>query len=338
MNRTHLTALLLALAMVLAACGGESAGTDEPGSLVVYSGRSEELVAPVIERFQEQTGIEVEVRYASTGDLATTLLQEGDASPADVFYAQDPAFIGAVALEGLLTTLPDDILSLTPDRFSDADGRWVGVTARSRVMVYTPELVADDELPASVWDLVDPAWQGRLGVAPTNGSFVAFVSAMVLAEGEERTLEWLEGIAANEPVIFDGNSPIVAAADAGDVDAGLVNHYYLLRLADEQGGATARNHYFEGDDPGAIVLPTGAGILESAANPQQAEEFIRFLLSEESQQYFLDSVFEYPVITGAGTPEGQVPLEELGGPDIPLSDLATVLDTATRLIAEAGLT
>ena len=329
--------LLLALGLIAAACGGDG-GSDGAGSLVVYSGRSEELVAPLIERFEAETGIDVDVRYAASGDLATTLIQEGDASPADVFYAQDPAFSGAVALEGLLTGLPDDVLARVPARFSDSEGRWVGVTARSRVMVYNPDLVAADELPASVWDLVDPAWQGRLGVAPTNGSFVAFVSAMVLTDGEDRTLEWLEGIAANDPVIFDGNSPIVAATDAGDVDAGLVNHYYLLRLADEQGGSTARNHYFAGDDPGALVMPTGAGILSSAANPEQAERFVRFLLSEESQSYFLDSVFEYPLIEGAGTPDGQVPLGELGGPDIPLSDLATVLDTATRLIAEAGLT
>jgi iron(III) transport system substrate-binding protein len=193
-------------------------------SLIVYSGRSEELVAPVIEAFETETGTDVEVRYAGSGELATTLLQEGDSSPADVFWAQDPAFAGAVAEAGLFSPLPPEVIARVPERFSDADGRWVGVTGRARVMVYNPDLMAEDELPADVWSLTDPAWRGRLGIAPTNGSFVAFVAAMALVEGEERTTEWLEAIAENDPVIYDGNAPIVAAVDAGDIAAGLVNH------------------------------------------------------------------------------------------------------------------
>jgi len=341
MNRHRLAAMLLALTLVAAACGG---GADEPtttadqGRLVIYSGRSEELVGPIIDRFSADTGITVEVRYAGTGDLATTLLQEGAASPADVFYAQDPAWIGAVALANLLQPLPADITDLVSERFSDTEGRWVGITVRTRVFVYNPDLVAEEELPTDIWELTDPAWRGRVGIAPTNGSFVAFVAAMLLAEGEERTLTWLRGIAANDPVIFEGNSPIVAAADAGDVPAGLVNHYYLLRIIVEQGEATAINHFFLSGDPGAVVLPTGAGVLATSQNPEGAFELIRYLLDTESQTYFLEDVLEYPVIDGIGTPTGQVPLEDLPTPDISLSDLGAVLEDATDLIAEAGLT
>lgn len=349
-------ALATALALLVAACGGATGGattttatetttpettTTAPSAdrrLVVYSGRSEELVAPLFDRFEEATGIDLEVRYAGSGELATTLLQEGARSPADVFFSQDPAFAGAVALAGLFQPLPDDVLSQVPARFSDEEGRWIGITARNRVFVYNPGLVADDELPPDIWALTDPAWNGRIGVAPTNGSFVAFVAGMLLAEGEERTLEWLQGISANAPVIFDGNSPIVAAVDGGDVDAGLVNHYYLLRIEAEQGEATARNHFFQTGDPGALVLPTGAGVLATAANPDEALEFIRFLLSEEAQTFFLEEVLEYPLVEGIGTPPGQTPLADLPTPDVPLSDLATVLDRATELISEAGLT
>jgi iron(III) transport system substrate-binding protein len=341
-------ALALLLAFTVAACGtAGSEGTvpDTSASttagerqLVVYSGRSAELVEPLIEQFEDATGIDVEVRYAGSGELATTLLQEGDQSPADVFFSQDPAYAGAVARAGLLRELPADVLSQVPARFSDEEGRWVGITARNRVFVYNPDLVAEADLPADIWALTDPVWQGRLGIAPTNASFVAFVAGMLLTDGEERTLQWLEGIAANDPVIFDGNSPIVAAVDAGDVAGGLVNHYYLLRLQAEQGAATARNHFFQTADPGALVLPTGVGVLTTAAHPDEALEFVRFLLSEPAQSFFLEEVLEYPLVEGIGTPSGQVPLADLPTPDIALSDLATVLDRATELISEAGLT
>ncbi|HJR91146.1 MAG TPA: iron ABC transporter substrate-binding protein [Acidimicrobiia bacterium] len=350
----RLPALLMVLA--LAACGGDgssstTAQTDTSGGpvttgasdttsategLVLYSGRNEDFVQPVVDAFTADTGIEVEVRYAGTGELATTIVAEGDATPADVFWAQDPAFIGGLAKQGLLTELPDDVLSLVPERFADANGHWVGITGRSRVFVHNTDLVSDDELPASIWELTEPEWAGRLGVAPTNGSFVAFVTGMILAEGEEQTAEWLEGIAANDPTIFDGNGPIVDAVVAGDLDAGLVNHYYLLQRIAELGEVPAANHFFPDGDPGGLVMATGAGILGVSDQQEAAADLIRYLLSEESQAHFL-SLFEYPLIEGAGTPEGQVPLADLPVLDISLTDTADTLDPALALIAEAGL-
>lgn len=345
MRRT--VTLLMAMTLALGACSsggtssettGEASAADQAAgrSMVLYSGRSEDLVAPIVESFEQESGIEVEVRYADSGEFATTLLQEGDQSPADAFWSQDPAFAGAVALADMFEPLPEDVLSLVDSRFSDGEGRWVGITARSRVLVYNPDLV--EEPPATIWELTEPQWAGRLGVAPTNGSFVAFVSSMALTEGEDRTLEWLQGIAANAPQIFDGNSPIVAATDNGDVDMGLVNHYYLLRLQDEQGGSTAVNHFFQSGDPGALVMPSGIGVIADSANGDEALEFVRFLLGTEAQTYFLEEVFEYPLVEGIGTPAGQVPLDELPTLDLDPTDLATVVDTATNLIAEAGLT
>lgn len=291
---------------------------------------------PVIDAFTDDTGIEVDVRYGGTGDLATTIATEGASSPADVFWAQDPAFIGGLAKEGLLTALPEDILAMVPDRFSDSDGHWVGITGRARVFVHNTELVPEAELPADIWELTEPQWSGRLGVAPTNGSFVAFVTGMILAEGEERTAEWLEGIAANDPVIFDGNGPIVDAVVAGDLDAGLVNHYYLLQRIAELGEVPAANHFFEDGDPGGLVMAAGAGILASSDQPEASADLIRHLLSEESQSHFLD-LFEYPLVEGIGIPEGQLPLEELPTLDISLTDTADTLEPALKLIAESGL-
>lgn len=352
--KRRIVLLITVLVIVGAACGdgdsestavptGDAAGattttafTPAEGDLVVYSGRSEEFVQPVVDAFTAATGIEVAVRYASTGELATAVLEEGEDSPADVFWAQDPAFIGGLANEGRLTVLPEETLSLVPDAYRDPEGHWVGVTGRARVMVRNTDLVADDELPASVHDLTGPEWAGRVGLAPTNGSFVAFVAAMILVEGEEATAEWLEGMAANDPQIFDGNGPIVDAVVAGDLDAGLVNHYYLLQRVAELGEVPADNHYFPSGDPGALVLATGAGVVAGTDLADGAEQFVAFLLDPESQAHFL-SLFEYPLIDGAGTPEGQPPLGELPSLDIDLTDTADTLEPALDLIAGAGL-
>ena len=340
---------ILALA-ALAGCGSGSAattttpppanttttGASGDDALVLYSGRNENFVQPVIEAFTAETGIEVDVRYAGTGELATTILAEGEDTPADVFWAQDPAFIGGIAKEGLLTELPDDITSMVQDRFRDVGNRWVGITGRSRVFVYNTDLVAADDLPETVWELVEPEWNGSFGVAPTNGSFVAFVTGMLLAEGEERTREWLEGIASNDPVIFEGNGPIVDATVAGDLAGGLVNHYYLLQRIAELGDVPAANHYFGDEDPGSMVMATGAGILASSDQPDAAAALIRHLLSAESQEHFL-GLFEYPLIDGGGTPEGQPELEDLPVFDINLTDTADTLEPALNLISESGL-
>lgn len=336
-----LTAILVSCSGLIACSAQPTNGPAPTGStaadesVVLYSGRTEELVGSLLERFEEESGIEVQVRYGSSPEMAATILTEGTDSPADLVYSQDPASLGSVA--DLLAPLPESLRALAPERFSDPDGRWVGITARSRVLAYNPELVAEADLPSSYHDLTDRAWNGRFGIAPTNGSFVTFVSAMILLEGEQATSEWLEGIAANNPVTFDGNPPIAAAVDAGDLDVGLINHYYLKELAAEQGSITAQNHFFTEPDAGSLVMPSGIGILATASDSAAAEALIEFLLSVESQTYFAETNFEYPVVDGAPAPEGLPRLETLVGPTLASADLAGVLDQATDLIAAAGL-
>jgi iron(III) transport system substrate-binding protein len=292
----------------------------------------------VVEAFTEATGIQVRVRYGDgTSDLAATLLNEGETSDADVFWAQDPAWIGAIADQGLLAELPEDLLGLVSEAYRDADGQWVGVTARSRVLVYNPELVAEEELPQSVSELTEPAWNGRFGIAPSNASFIAFVSAMMLSEGEEATLAWLEGIRDNGVQTFSGNGGIVDAVIAGDLDAGLVNHYYLLQKIADQGEVSGVNHYLAPGDTGALVMATGAGVLAPSDNQEAAVEFVRFLLSPEAQEHFSVNLHEYALIEGVSAPGGLTPLDDLAGPDINLSDLADYLESSVDLIAQAGL-
>ena len=329
-----------ALLFLTLACGPTEtvtgASTPEASTAVVlYSGRTEELIGPLLDRFEEATGLVVEARYGSSPEMAATLLTEGENSPADLFYAQDPASIGSVA--ELLAALPPDVLGLVPEEYVDSDGKWVGVTARSRVLAFNPTSVSEDELPVSYKDLVDPVWRGRVGIAPTNGSFVTFVAAMILIEGEEATSAWLEGLAANEPVTFDGNAPIASAIDAGDLDVGLINHYYLLALEAEQGSITAQNHFFPEVDAGSLVMASGIGQLATASNPEGALALIQFLLSEGSQSYYAETNFEYPVVDGSPAPGGAPALSTLTTPSLRSADLAGVLDQATNLIAAAGL-
>jgi len=321
--------LIAVAALVLASCGSDEGS----GPLIVYSGRSEELVAPLIDRFMEESGIEVEVRYAGSTDLAATLLQEGETTDADVFYAQDPASLGSVA--SLLAVIDPSLLERVEPRFSDGEGRWVGTSGRVRTFIYNTG--TDIELPQTIDDVTDPEWAGRLGVAPTNGSFLAFVSAMILERGEEATLGWLEDLAANDPQEFDSNSPIVAAADTGEVAGGLVNHYYLLRLRAEGEGDDAENWFIPAGDVGSLVMPAGAGIIEGTDMPEAASRFVEFLLSETSQEYFATETFEFPLVEGVEAPQGLPDISEIDSPDIDLSQLADVLDDATRLVAEAGL-
>jgi len=326
----RLLLVLIAAALVTASCGNGS------GALTVYSGRSEALVGPLIDRFRAETGIDVEVRYADSVDLAATLREEGDSSPADVFFAQDPASLGAIALAGLFATLPAEILAAVPPNYSDREGRWVGISGRSRTVVYNTTSVDPADLPADVAGFGDPAWGGRLAVAPTNGSFLAFVAAMILLDGEQAAAGWLRAIADNAPGLYPRNSVIVTAVDGGEIDAGLVNHYYLLRLIAEQGDSAAANHFMSGG-PGALVMPAGAGIMANTDRGDDAIAFIEFLLSPESQAYFAGETFEYPLIDGIEAHPALPALDELHPPDLDLSRLAESLDLATDLVAEAGL-
>ncbi len=325
--------LVAALAVAATACSN----SDDSSSITLYSGRSETLIQPVIDAFTEATGIDVAIKYAGSADLAATILEEGAKSPADIFLSQDPASLGSVALDGLFETLPQAILDRVPTRFSDDEGRWVGTSGRARVVVYDAGTVDPNDLPATEDGFVDPVWMSRVAIAPTNGSFLAFVATKILVDGEEATLAWLEGMAANDSPKYPKNSPIVAAVNAGEIDAGLVNHYYLLRALAENPNEPGLNHFFVIATPGSLVMPAGAGVLATSEKKDAAHQLIEFLLSDDSQRYFAEETFEYPLVPGIDANASLPAIETIPTPDINLSDLATVLDTATDLVAQAGL-
>ena len=330
--------VMLLSALALAGCGGGDEGARD--TLTVYSGREEELVAPLCERFEEETGITVAVRYGDSAELAATIAEEGDNSPADVFFAQDPGSLGAV--ETQLAELPDDVLERVGERFRDSDGRWVGTSGRARVLVFNTDELSEAEVPDSVFALTDPKWKGKIGIAPTNASFQAFVTAMRLEVGDERTKQWLEDLKANEPKLYEKNTPTVEAVASGEIELGLVNHYYLYLVKEEQPDAPIENKYLPGDDPGALVSVAGAGILDGAEHADAAGRFVEFLLADEQQRFYTEEAeeAEIPLVKGIAPREGVPTLDELAGrgPDVDLSSFGEELEKTLELLNETGYT
>jgi iron(III) transport system substrate-binding protein len=313
-------------------------GVGTAGEFTLYSGRNETLVAPLIARYGDETGTAVDVRYGSTGELAATILEEGENSPAGAFFAQDAGALGLLADEGRFAPLPAELLDRVDPRFRDPEGRWVGVSGRARVLAYNTDALTEAELPSSVHDLTNPAWEARVGWAPENASFQAFVTAFRLLEGDDAARSWLEAMIANGTVNFgDSNTAIVQAIGNGEIDAGLVNHYYVYVVRREEGDDfPVANHFFAAGDPGSLVNVAGFGLMAGADEAEAAEAFAAYLLSDEGQTYFATETFEYPLVAGVSAPEGLTPLDEIGHPDIDLGDLADLRGTL-ELLAEVGL-
>lgn len=333
----QVVALVVLLAMAMAACApAADRAAAGPGQLVIYSGRSESLVDPLIQLFAETTGIEVELRYGSTAEMAATLLEEGDNSPADVFFAQDPGGLGAVAGAGLLAELPADILERVDPRFASPERNWVGISGRARVIAYNTDRLSPEELPDGLEGFTDPVWRGRIGLPPTNGSFQTMVTALRELWGEAVTREWLAGILANQPTFYENNTATVAAVGAGEVEVGFVNHYYLYRFLAEEGESfPARNYFLPDGGPGSLVMVSGAGRVASGENADNALAFLRFMLSPVAQQYFAGSTYEYPLIEGVSPAPGLTPLAQLNAVQIGLGDLADLRGTV-EMLQEVG--
>jgi iron(III) transport system substrate-binding protein len=326
------TTIALALLLVLGAAG---CGSDRD-ALTIYSGRTQNLIGPLLERFNKETGIAIDVKYGDSAELALLLDEEGDRTPADVFLSQSPGATGFLAGKGRLGQLEGAVLDEVDARFRNADGRWVGISGRQRVLVYNSEQVTEAELPDSVLDLTGDRFAGKVAVAPSNGSFQDFVTAMRQLEGEEATTAWLKAMAANEPRTYANNNAIVEAVSRGEVEMGLVNHYYNYRFQQESPATPTRNHSFAGDDVGALVIPSTASVLAGTDKTEEATRFVQFLLSEESQRYFSDQTFEYPLVAGVPAAEGLPPLASLRSPDYDVDALGGGLQRTVELIRASG--
>jgi iron(III) transport system substrate-binding protein len=322
---------LTLVSLLLSACDGG----EQP--ITVYSGRTENLIGPLLEEFTEETGIEVAVKYGGSDELALLITEEGDRSPADVFISQSPGAIGFLADAGRLTSLDPDVLGVVEPEFRNADGLWVGLSGRVRVLVYNTETVDAETLPASVFELTDPAFAGRLGLAPANGSFQDFVTAMRELHGDPATLGWLEGLEANDAQTYVNNTAIVQAVGRGEVSFGLVNHYYNLRAQAEDPGAASENYYFPDRDIGSLLIVTAAGILDSSEDAGLAAQLIGFMLGGSAQTFYSQETLEYPLASGIAASADLPPLATLSVATYDFDRLGGGLGRTKELIDESGL-
>jgi len=337
--RAAILGALSVAALGFGACGEDDESTDsgDDGEVVtVYSGRAEDLIAPILDQFSEEAGVELEVRYGESAELAATILEEGENSPADIFFSQDAGSLDALEAEGLFTELPKSTLNRVDARYRSPDGNWVGTSGRVRIVAYNTEAVTEDELPESVLDLTAPEWEGRVGWSPTNASFQAFVTAMRATEGEDATREWLEGMVDNGVVSFADNETARDAVEAGEIDVALINHYYIEQAKDEEGEdyPVAAFHPPNGDI-GSLINVAGVGQLASSEHPEETSELIAFLLGTEAQEFFTDTTKEYPLVEGIEPDPDLVPLAEIEQPDIELSELGDLQGTL-ELLEESG--
>lgn len=321
--------------LMFTACGSGSS-TDDSEKIVVYSGRSEGLVAPLIEQFSTDTGIQVEARYAGSGELAAQLVTEGDKSPADVFLSQDAGALGAVSKAGLLAPVDAETLQAVPGQYSAADGMWVGVSGRARVVVYNPTLAPNP--PDTIDGLLAPEWKGKIGFAPSNASWQAFVTGLRVVRGEDGAEQWLRAFKGQDPVAFENNVAVRDAVDSGQVALGLVNHYYLYELIHSKGddAVTARNKFMAPGDPGGLVNVAGVGVLKTAPNPEGAQAFAAYLVGESAQKYFAEETAEYPLVAGVAPSAAMPPLSDLQPPAVDLSQLDDI-EATQELLVKTGL-
>lgn len=331
----RLTALFAA-ALLLPAVAGCGVDEDDAG-LVIYSGRNEKLVKPLLDELEKAVGTTVAVRYGESAELAAQIQEEGGKTKAGLFFSQDAGALGALSTGGLLEKLPQQSLDKVDQAFRGGAGDWVGTSGRSRVLAYNPDQVA--KAPDTVHDLVKPEWKGKIGYVPTNASFQAFVTGMRVLEGDDATRTWLKGLKANGPKVYDNNLKVLDAVSKGEVSLGLINHYYWYeRVAEKgEGKVKAKIHFLPGGDAGALVNVAGVGIIKGSDQAPAAQKAVDFLLSEKAQKYFADDTKEYPLAAGVTSDvKGLPPLASLDAPKIDLGKLESLQETL-KMLQEAGM-
>jgi iron(III) transport system substrate-binding protein len=342
---------LIGLTALLAVSCGESSSDQ----LVVYSGRSQALVDPLVADFKEQTGIDIEVRYGNDAELLAVMNEEGDQSPADVYWANTSGALANASQKGMLTTLPDSLTS-KPASYQSKSGKWIPVTVRFRVLAYNPSAVDTSDLPDSVLDLATmEEFEERIGWTPTYSSFYDFITALRLTKGDEVAKNWLHNMQDLNPKAYSSNTPMVQAILAGEVDIGLTNHYYVIQT--KHGGkegyfedhehygedapnpdASIETYHFKEGDIGNLALVTGAAQLQTAENPKVAQQFLSFLLSKQAQEYAAQSVNEYPVMDNVTLPEYMLNAKKASqlSPEYDYEQLQQ-LEGTLNLLREVGL-
>ncbi|MEH5418063.1 iron ABC transporter substrate-binding protein [Enterobacter cloacae] len=337
MNSRLLSCFSLALLSSSLFLSTQSIAADNNEGIVVYNAQHENLVKSWVDGFTKETGIKVTLRNGDDSELGNQLVQEGSASPADVFLTENSPSMVLVDNAKLFAPLDVETLKQVPAEYRPAHGRWIGIAARSTVFVYNPEKLSEQQLPKSLMDLAKPEWKGRWAASPSGADFQAIVSAMLALKGEQATLEWLKAMKANF-VAYKGNSTVMKAVNAGQIDGGVIYHYY--RFVDQsKTGENSKNtklYYFKHQDPGAFVSLSGGGVLASSKHKAQAQAFIKYITGKEGQESLrTNNAFEYAVGVNAASNPKLVPLNDLDAPKVEPSTLNS--KKVIELMTQAGL-
>ncbi|QBC03846.1 iron ABC transporter substrate-binding protein [Enterobacter cloacae] len=337
MNSRLLSCFSLALLSSSLFLSTQSVAADNNEGIVVYNAQHENLVKSWVDGFTKETGIKVTLRNGDDSELGNQLVQEGSASPADVFLTENSPSMVLVDNANLFAPLNADTLKQVPAEYRPAHGRWIGIAARSTVFVYNPEKLTEKQLPKSLMDLAKPEWKGRWAASPSGADFQAIVSAMLALKGEKATLEWLKAMKTNF-VAYKGNSTVMKAVNAGQIDGGVIYHYY--RFVDQsKTGENSKNtqlYYFKHQDPGAFVSLSGGGVLASSKHKEQAQAFIKYITGKEGQESLrTNNAFEYAVGVNAASNPKLVPLKDLDAPKVEPSTLNS--KKVIELMTQAGL-
>ncbi|RWP63374.1 iron ABC transporter substrate-binding protein [Mesorhizobium sp.] len=309
----------------------------QDSGIVVYNAQHESLTNAWVEGFTKETGIKVTVRHGGDSDFSNQIVAEGAASPADVFLTENSPAMVLVESSGLFAPVDADTLAQIPNEYQPASGRWVGIAARSTVFAYNKTKLNAEQLPKSLLELADPSWKGRWAASPSGADFQAIVSALLQLKGEAATADWLKAMKANFTA-YKGNSTVMKAVNAGEVDGGVIYHYYYYGDQAKTGENTSNVglHYFKNQDPGAFVSVSGGGVLASSKHPKEAQAFLKWVTGKGGQDVLkTGNSFEYAVGKGAESNPALVPLADLQAPKVD----ATTLNSrkVTDLMTAAGL-
>ncbi len=335
-SRSGLAAVLLVVAMLASSCGG-----DDERVVTVYSGRSENLMMPLFDEFERQSGITVQVRWGSSTDLALLVAEEAEQTQADVFISRSPGPVGFLDARGLLATMDSSVLDLVAAEHRGTNGTWIGFSGRKRVLVHNLDNVPPSELPDSVFELTDPKWRGRVAIPATNGSFVDWFTVFRDQYGNDVATQWLDDMVANDARNYPNNVSIVDAAARGEIDVGLVNHYYNHRMTSDAEAAgrehRAANYDLSDEDIGSLLIITAATMTANADDREAAQELIAYLLSPSAQRYFTNSTYEYPLAGGIEPNPALPPLSALSIGSVDFDALGGGFETTEEIIQSSGI-
>jgi iron(III) transport system substrate-binding protein len=334
-----LRSIIVLTAVMAAACGGETGASSGGGeTLTLYNGQHEAIANELVAAFERKTGIKVQAHKGEGPELAHQIIAEGSASPADLIFTENSPEITLLATNGRLAKVDGTTLAKVPADMSSPQGLWVGYAARETALAYDPRQLDESQLPRSVLELADPAWQGRVGVAPAEGDFQPLITAIALVKGQDAAQQWVAGIKRNAQT-FQNNTAILEAVNSGQLAVGVVNHHYWFRLRDSKGAdaVSAKLYYFGNGDPGALVNVSGAGVLSSTKHLAAAQQFLAFLVSQEGQQIIVSSKdYEYPLVSGVAADPQLKPFDTLQPPPVSVEQLGDGT-SSVEMLRQVGL-